>query len=119
MLGLGLGFQNQFGSVIGGSSSVYHYCFYWPYFFAQRYGKQSKEENEIISNFKGGGDRAPSTAQEFNRVAAERQFKESDKEVAHRNHHDGGEESQHLEKTTSNPNHPTDLDKGLPFRPCS
>lgn len=82
--------------------------------FARRYdGKASKEKGDEDS---GGerckGDRAPSTAEEFNRVAAEKQGKE----VVHDDDKGVAKESEAMEKSGVNDD---DINKGPNYRPCS
>ncbi|CAK9321816.1 unnamed protein product [Citrullus colocynthis] len=78
--------------------------------FARRYGKPSKEKGDEDS---GGerckADRAPSTAEEFNRVGAEKQGKE----VVHDDAKGVAKESEAMEKSGLN----DDINKGPNYRP--
>lgn len=87
---------------------------HWPCLLGQRYAKASKKDDdggdEKAADQRSKTDRAPSMAEEFDRVAAEKQLKEAaeEEEVADQR---VGKESEGLDKTA--------LDQGPGYRPCS
>ncbi|KAA0055854.1 uncharacterized protein E5676_scaffold943G00480 [Cucumis melo var. makuwa] len=79
------------------------------------YGKPiSKDEAERSGGERSKAERAPSTAEEFNRMATEKESKDQEEEVDE--HDKVTKESGEMEKSSDPNNH---INKGPNYRPCS
>lgn len=115
-----MGMTNPFQLVASYSYSSMSMADYFPAsLFPRRYGKPSKDEAEHSGGERSKAERAPSTAEEFNRMATEKQSKDHQEEevdAVHGRDKVAKESEAAMEKSHDPNNH---INKGPNYRPCS